>query len=206
MKTLLLSGFKPFLDNKINPTEKIVSSLDGKLIENCKVIGKILPVDFQKSFPELLDCYRMVKPDAVLMLGLAKGRPCITVERIAVNCDDGARDNAGFSPQGTAIDPAGADGYFSSLPIYRIVKALKTQNYPAQISNSAGTYLCNHIMYCMLNHLKKSGEMIPAWFVHVPASHELAALSDSPIPSWSEEDLKKSVEITIANCFANSDS
>jgi len=197
MKKLLLSGFEPFLDNRINPTQKVVSTLNGQIIGNYQVVGKILPVDFQQSFSKLLKFYNEMQADAVLMLGLAKGRCCVTVERIAINCDDAVCDNAGFTPHGEVIDPNGSDGYFSTLPIYRIVEALKAQNYPAQISNSAGTYLCNHIMYGMLNYLKKSDRRIPAGFIHLPASHELAALNDVPVPSWSNDDLKKSVEIII---------
>lgn len=206
MSKLLLSGFEPFLGNAINPTEAIVSTLDGREIGGAgalTVTGTILPVDFQHGFERLLAAYRRVQPDIVLMLGLAAGRPGISVERIAINCDDSAPDNAGRAAHGSLIDPNGADGYFSTLPIERIVRALKDHGYPAVISNSAGTYLCNHVMYAMLNHIRATHAQVRAGFVHVPASHELAvsaasaSSSATPMPSWSQRDLNAAIEIAL---------
>ncbi|MCH4210020.1 pyroglutamyl-peptidase I [Bifidobacterium sp.] len=203
---LLLSGFEPFLGNGINPTEAIVSALDGDQIggvDGITITGAILPVDFQHGFERLLEAYQCVQPDIVLMLGLAAGRPGISAERIAVNCDDSAPDNAGCAPHGSPIDPTGADGYFSTLPIERMVQALKDHGYPAFISNSAGTYLCNHVMYAMLNHIRKTRVQVPAGFVHVPASHELAVSAASssspgaPLPSWAQSDLNAAIKIVI---------
>lgn len=198
MKRVLLTGFEPFLNNPINPTEEIVTALDGKMMGSYEVVGRVLPVDYRVASPKLIEIYEAVEPDAVLMLGLAQGRLNITPERMAINCNDGARDNSGVTPEDEPIDPEGADGYFSKLPIRQFVAALGAAGLPAKISNTAGTYLCNNVMYSMLNHLAKAGrDDVPAGFVHVPASHELALQLDSKVPSMAIRDLIRGVEILI---------
>ncbi|MDQ0178412.1 pyroglutamyl-peptidase I [Bacillus chungangensis] len=200
MKKLLLTGFEPFLDYPVNPTEKIVQALDGTKRNHINIVGKILTVDFQQSGRQLLKYFREEKPDAVISLGLAGGRYKITPERIAINCNDGAGDNRGNKPQGEKIDENGPDGLFSTLPIREITAKLQEAGYPAEISNTAGTYLCNNIMYQMLNEIRKSSKQIPSGFIHIPASHELA-LRHGKIPSWSHRDLVESILICI-DCLA----
>lgn len=173
MKKLLLTGFEPFLNHPINPTEEIVLRLDGAQIGEYEVKGVLLPVDFEKAPLAILDAVREVAPDAVLSLGLAAGRTEITPERIAINCRDGEADNSGRAFVDSKIAEEGADGYFSTLPIRMLVDTLQEKGYPARVSNSAGTYLCNNVMYTVLHELKEKQWDIPAGFVHVPASHEL---------------------------------
>lgn len=197
MKKLLLTGFEPFLNNPINPTQIIVRNLDKKTIKEYKIISYVLPVDYIESSKALIAKFEMLNPDAVLMLGLAKGRTCITPERVAINCNGGPKDNSGVKPDDQKIDLEGLDGYFSTLPIHGIVKALHQEKLPAIISNTAGTYLCNNVMYSMLNYLNKTRNGIPAGFVHVPASHELAVLLNEDVPSWSTTDLIRGISATI---------
>ena len=199
MKKLLLTGFEPFLDFKENPTEKIVSSLNGQEIGEYEVFARLLPVDFKQAGVELLSHYDEIKPDAVLSLGLAAGRNRITPERIAINCIGKTADNQGATYNDDPIAEDGADGLFSRLPIHRIVDRLNEEGYPAVISDTAGTYLCNFVMYTMLHKLRQTGEQIPAGFVHVPASHELA-MENHRLPSWSQSDIQNSV-ITIIGCL-----
>lgn len=196
LKTLLLTGFEPFLDFPINPTEEIVKALDGKQVGNFKIIGKILPVDFHSSGEIVINYFNEVNPDAVVSLGLAGGRFKITPERIAINCNDGAADNAGNKYQGIKIKNDGPDGLFSTLPVQLIVDHLNKKQFPAEVSNSAGTYLCNNVMYNMLYELKKRELSIPSGFIHIPASHELAA-KHSKLPSWSQNDLIDSIKLAI---------
>lgn len=197
MKKLLLTGFEPFLTHPINPTEEIVLRLDGAQIGEYEVKGVLLPVDFEKAPVAILEALREFVPDAVLSLGLAAGRTEITPERIAINCRDGAADNSGRALEDSKITEEGADGYFSILPIRMIVGALKEKGYPARISNSAGTYLCNNVMYSVLHELKEKNVNIPAGFVHVPASHELVIDEEKAMPSWSSRDLLEAVKIMI---------
>lgn len=197
MKTLLLTGFEPFLEFPINPTEKIVKELDGKQIGQYQITGLLLPVDYATTSAVIIDALQTVKPDAVISLGLAAGRTAITPERIAINCRDGAQDNKGNSLQDSPVVEDGADGYFSTLPIRKFVNVLTEAGYPAQISNTAGTYLCNNTMYSVLHELNGLGLNIPAGFIHVPASHELALNSKKNIASWSDQDLLTSIELII---------
>lgn len=193
---LLLTGFVPFLDNPINPTEEIVNRLDGQKINGYDIKTAVLPVDFNQSAAQLKKEIAEVEPDVVIMLGLAAGRSKITPERIAINVKDGAKDNEGYAPVDEPIDADGADGLFTTLPIRNMVDRLKENQLPAVISNTAGTYLCNNMMYIALNDAIKNDAAYLAGFIHIPASHELALQNDR-LPSWSLDDLTKAVKICI---------
>jgi pyroglutamyl-peptidase len=192
MKTILLTGFEPFLDFTINPTMRIVEDLNGMEIGGYKVHGEILTVNFRESGKQLIEHLEKIQPDAVISLGLAGGRYKITPERIAINVNDGDRDNFGNIPVDEVIQSEGEDGYLSTLPVRSMINRLQEQGLPAEISNTAGTYLCNHVMYQGLHYAKKQGKKTPSGFIHIPASHELA-IQHGKIPSWSHEDLKKGI-------------
>lgn len=194
MKKLLLTGFEPFLQFKINPTDEIVKALNGREIGEYQIVGHTLPVDFTESERQILALIEEVKPDAVISLGLAAGRFKVTPERIAINVKDGAADNKGVVLQDVAVDTTGDDAYFTTLPIRAMVDALKANQLPAEISNSAGTYLCNNVMYSVLKNWDVDNKL--AGFIHLPASHELAVI-DGKIPSWSQSDLTTAIEICI---------
>lgn len=196
MKKLLLTGFEGFLKYKVNPTEKIVKQLDQKKIGEFIVAGRVLPVEFQRSSPELIRLDEQIQPDAILSLGLVAGRNRITPERIAINCMGGSPDNSGRKPEDECIVPEGPAAYFSKLPIRQMASSLNKNGFPAEISNSAGIYLCNHVMYSALHKVHIESRKTTVGFVHIPASHELAV--DHPdLPSWAENDLLKAVEILI---------
>ena len=201
MKKLLLTGFEPFLNFPVNPTMQIVEELHGLEICGYKIHSEVLPVDFKKAGDMLLNHIKTQKPDAVISLGLAGGRSKMTPERIAINVNDGASDNSGNVPVDQSIVEEGADGYITTLPIREMVNALKEAELPAEISNSAGTYLCNHVMYRALHLVKTENLEIKSGFLHIPASHELA-IQHGRIPSWSHEDLKRGV-ITCIEVLGN---
>lgn len=175
---------------------EIVKALEGKVIKNYEVHGKILPVDFAKSGEAILTEMNAIKPDAVISLGLAGGRSKVTPERIAINVSHGDQDNEGNRPTNEVIFTNGADGIFTTLPIEEMVAKLMSANLPADISNSAGTYLCNNVMYHALYKIKKENMLVPSGFIHIPASHELA-VKHKGIASWSQADLTKAIEICI---------
>jgi len=196
MKKLLLTGFGPFLTNDRNPTSDIVQKLDGSKLGQYEVYGEILPVEFGRSADKLKEVIDDIQPDAIILLGLASGRSAITPERIAINCNDGGQaDNAGYIPQGEAIVKDGPDGLFTSLPVHDMVEAMKAANIPARLSNSAGTYVCNHVMYEALYHHKQKGVNTPTGFIHVPANYELALSKN--IPSMAQDDIEKAIKICI---------
>ncbi|MFD1020132.1 pyroglutamyl-peptidase I [Thalassobacillus hwangdonensis] len=196
MKKLLLTGFEPFLDFPVNPTQEIVRALDQTKINDHLIIGRILPVDFQQSGKLTLEYINETHPDKVVALGLAAGRHKITPERIAINCNDGDKDNSGHRPEGEPIIEDGPDGTFSTLPIKQITEILNTNGYPAEISNSAGTYLCNNVMYHILQEPLEA-----AGFIHIPASHDLA-IRHGRIPSWSQTDLTEAIKLAITTMTA----
>lgn len=196
MKRLLLTGFEPFLEFPINPTTDITNELDGKELNDFQIIGEVLSVDFHKSGLQLIEQIKKHEPDAVISLGLAAGRNCITPERIAINCNDGPVDNNGHQPNGEKISAEGPDGYFSTLPISEMVTQLQEGNLPAKISNTAGAYLCNNVMYHALHHFKENNLERQAGFIHIPASHTLAV--EKSMPSWSHKDLLQAIKIAIA--------
>ncbi|MFD2761193.1 pyroglutamyl-peptidase I [Lentibacillus juripiscarius] len=190
MKKLLLTGFEPFLEFPVNPTTDITNELHQNVIGDFEITGEILTVDFQKTGTQLVDLIKKHQPDAIVSLGLAAGRNCITPERIAINCNDGPEDNHGHKPDGEKIFEDGPVGYFSRLPIKAMAESLQEAGFPASISNTAGTYLCNHVMYYGLHHFDG-----PAGFIHMPASHKLAVAKK--MPSWSHADLLQAVKISI---------
>lgn len=196
MKKLLLTGFEPFLNYPINPTEEIVQALDGAVIGDYMVCSKLLPVEFRLSGDRIIEYIQDILPDAVISLGLAAGRSQITLERIGINCADGEKDNTGYKPLGERIVADGADGMFTSLPLNRMLEGLIEAGYPASISNSAGTYVCNQVMYRVLHHLRETKQSNQAGFIHVPANHSLA-LQMGKVPSWSQQDLQEAVQVII---------
>lgn len=196
MKKLLLTGFEPFLKFTVNPTMKIVEELNGQTIGGYEIVGRIMSVDFHASGKQLLSHIEEIQPDAVISLGLAGGRYKITPERIAINVKDGDADNEGHIPVDEPIAEDSEPAFLSTLPIRAMVNKLKDKGFPAEISNTAGTYLCNNVMYEGLRYAKTQNRPIPSGFIHIPASHELA-IQHGKIPSWSHEDLKNSIRICI---------
>lgn len=195
MTKILVTGFEPFLDYKINPTMQIVEELNGKKIDCYDIVGRILSVDFQQSAEQLKQHIEEVKPQIIISLGLAGGRFKVTPERIAINVKDGEPDNNGYTPVDERIHEEGADAYLTNLPIRSMVNRLQAEGYPAEISNTAGTYLCNNIMYEGLAYAQQH-EGVRAGFIHIPASFELA-IQQGKIPGWSIRDLVAAVQLCI---------
>ncbi|WP_153462936.1 MULTISPECIES: pyroglutamyl-peptidase I [Sediminibacillus] len=193
---ILLTGFEPFLGMSENPTELVTRKFAGKTLLGMEIIGHILPVDFQNASKQLITQVDQLQPDMIVSLGLAAGRNQITPERVAINCMDGEPDNVGNSYQDKKIADNGPDGYFSTLPIRNLVKALQQTGIPAGISNSAGTYLCNQIMYTASHYIETSDIDCRTGFIHMPAHHELA-LANPKLPSWSLNDLNTAVEVIL---------
>jgi len=195
MTKILLTGFEPFLDYKINPTMQIVDTLHGAIMDGYEIVGRTLSVDFQQSAQQLKQYIAEIQPAIILSLGLAGGRFKITPERIAINVKDGEPDNNGYTPVDESIAAGGQDAYLTNLPIRRMVERLHKEGYPAEISNSAGTYLCNNIMYEGLVYAKQH-KGIRAGFIHIPASFELA-IQHGKIPGWNMQDLLTGIKLCI---------
>lgn len=173
MKTILTTAFEPFGGETINPTGLIIKALPDSL-SDAKILKMLLPVEFIKAPQIAKHAIDELCPDAVILLGQAGGRAYVTPERVAINIMDARMpDNAGFMPADEPITPNGAAAYFSTLPIKSITAELKANGIPAEVSNSAGTYVCNALMYGVMEHLKDKAlrqgrPCIPAGFIHFP--------------------------------------
>ena len=189
---IIVTGFDPFGGEKINPSIECVKALPD--IEGVELIRLELPTVFKESAKRLNEVINDVKPDAVLSVGQAGGRAGITMERIAINVDD-ARipDNISQQPIDEAIQLDGEAAYFTTLPIKRIVKAIREAGISAEVSNSAGTFVCNHIMYQALFAATKADKPFKAGFMHIPFIPE----QTTDKPSLSLEESTKAVQIAI---------
>lgn len=165
---LLITGFDPFGGEKINPAWEAVKKLPEK-VENIEIIKLQIPTVFKKSAKILFEKIDEIKPDFVICVGQAGGRYDITVERVAINIDDGRiADNEGVQPIDEKIFIDGENAYFSTLPIKAMVKEIVEGDIPASVSNTAGTFVCNHIMYSLLYYIDKNNLQTKGGFIHVP--------------------------------------
>ena len=189
---IIVTGFDPFGGETINPSIECVKALPE--IEGVELIRLELPTVFKESAKRLNEVINDVKPDAVLSVGQAGGRPGITMERIAINVDD-ARipDNISQQPIDEAIQLDGEAAYFTTLPIKRIVKAIREAGILAEVSNSAGTFVCNHIMYQALFAATKADKPFKAGFMHIPFIPE----QTTDKPSLPLDKSTKAVQIAI---------
>jgi pyroglutamyl-peptidase len=171
---VLVSGFEPFGGARLNPSELLVAELKSIDFENLELSTIILPVEFDRASEILLRTIREEKPAVVIAFGQAEGRTAINPEKVAINLDD-ARipDNAGDQRENQVIDEGGNDRYLSTLPIEAMIEAMKSGGYPAEISLSAGAFVCNHIFYALQKELQGSG--IRSGFVHLPLVSQQAA-------------------------------
>lgn len=170
MKKILVTGFDPFNKEKINPSYEAVKLLPDTIGEY-EIIKLQVRTIFNFSVDQVLDVIKNQKPSFVLMVGEAGERDKISIERIGINLDDARiQDNAGQQPKNQKISNSGADGIFATIPVDTIYQELKNANIPVEISNSAGTFVCNHLLYSVLNYLTTSPsfKIIKAGFIHVP--------------------------------------
>lgn len=175
--TILLTGFEPFDDQPTNPSWDAVLALHGKRIAGHRVVARRLPVTFSASLKLLRAAIREVSPVLVICVGLAAGRACISLERIAINVDD-ARipDSDGSQPVDEPIVADGPAAYFATLPIKSMLAGLREAGFPAEISQTAGTYVCNHVFYGLMHAMRKRRK-VRAGFIHIPYSPEQASLA-----------------------------
>ena len=197
MQTVLVTGFEPFGGETLNPSWEVVKQLEGMTIENCRVVTRQLPCVFGESLTVLNAAINELQPSVILAIGQAGGRVDITVERVAINVDD-ARipDNQGQQPVDVEIVPGGPAAWFSSLPIKAMVSALREAGVPASVSQTAGTFVCNHVMYGLLHKIGAQAE-VRGGFIHIPYLPEQAA-AHAGAPSMAAQTVKRGLEVAIA--------
>ncbi len=195
---LLLTGFEPFGEDTVNPSEQIVRRLASASIDGVSLATAILPVENSRGPAELIRALRQTQPDAVLCLGVAVGRAAITVEKVAINLlDYRIADNGGNQIADQPVVPGGPAAYFTSLPLREIIAAMQAVGVPAELSLSAGSYLCNQVIYSLLHYLAENRLAIPAGFVHLPALPEQVLQSGGKVPSMSLETMTGGISAAI---------
>ena len=193
---ILVTGFDPFGGEKINPALEAVKSLPSE-IHGAEIHWVEIPTVFYKAADVLETAIIRYQPDAVLCIGQAGGRASLTPERVAINQDD-ARipDNQGNQPIDTPIRQDGQAAYFSTLPIKAMVQAIKEEGLPATVSNTAGTFVCNHLMYQALYLADKKFSHMRAGFMHIPYMTE-QVINKPNTASMNLTDIVRGIEAAI---------
>ena len=171
---ILLTGFEPFGGDPVNPSLLIARALDGEVVAGARVEAVELPCVFHRALSALDEALARTRPVLAVALGLAAGREGLSIERVAINVDD-ARipDNAGAQPVDEPIAPGGPAAWFSTLPIKAMAAELSAAGVPASVSQTAGTFVCNHVFYGLQQRLVGTG--VRSGFIHVPLLPEQAA-------------------------------
>lgn len=201
MANILLTGFEPFAGDKINPALEAVKMMNGREIEGHTVISRALPVVFDESV-EILEKYiEELNPCLVICIGQAGGRPDLSIERVAININDARiADNEGRQPVDTPVIQGGPAAYWSTLPIKGTVKLLQENGIPASVSQTAGTFVCNHIFYGLMHTLARKGNQAKGGFIHIPFLPVQAAAFAGQ-PSMSLETILTGLEYAVKAAF-----
>ena len=195
-QVVLVTGFDAFCGEKINPSWEVCTRL-AKSIGGLRVETARVPCEFRRAIEAVAEAIERHRPALVICLGQAGGRAHLGVERVAINVDDArVEDNAGARPIDEPIASQGPAAYFATLPIKAMVEAMRAAGVPAEVSNSAGTFVCNHLMYGVLHFLAASGRNARAGFIHVPYCEE-QVLDKPAISAMSLATMVKGVEAAI---------
>ncbi|MFW9908660.1 MAG: pyroglutamyl-peptidase I [Candidatus Thorarchaeota archaeon] len=168
MPKIIVTGFEPFDGYSINPSEEIVKALDGTIASGYRIIGKVLPLDYNKAAQILKQSIHENTPEYIICMGQAN-RPVITLEQIGLNIINVKRpDNYGYKPDRFVIKEGSPAAYFSNINVHPIVDVLNSRGIPAAVSYHAGTYGCNWILFTVLDWIATGEVQAKAMFVHVP--------------------------------------
>ncbi|MFP4322613.1 MAG: pyroglutamyl-peptidase I [Anaerolineales bacterium] len=175
--TILITAFDPFGDLSENASQRVLETLDGL----AGLVTEVLPTAFSAATERVLGLIDTHQPAAVVCLGVAEKSSALRLERVALNLDD-ARipDNHGAQPRGSQIDPAAPPAYWATLPIEDMHAALIAAGVPGEISNHAGTFVCNHVFFAVQHYLTLTAPATPAGFIHVPGIRPADAAADAP--------------------------
>ena len=194
---VLITAFDPFGGEKINPAWEVAKILEQKELKNIMIKAIQVPTVFKEAVNEVVPVINEEQPDLVISLGQAAGRTGIDLERVAINIDDATSpDNKNNRPVDLPIEKDGPAAYFATLPIKAMVEAMKAEGIPANISNSAGTFVCNHLMYGVLHYIHTNALPIKAGFIHLPYLPQ-QAVNHKGAPSMSLETMVAGLEVGI---------
>ena len=199
---ILITGFDPFGGESVNPALEAVKLMKDE-IAGAKIVKLEIPTVFHKSVEKIHETMKAEKPDVVLSIGQAGGRFGVTPERVAINVDDARiKDNEGNQPVDVPVFADGAPAYFSSLPVKAMVEAIKAKGLPASLSNSAGTFVCNHVMYGVLYYIDKEFPGVRGGFIHVPFITNQVVTKPN-MPSMALADITKALEAAVEAIVKN---
>jgi pyroglutamyl-peptidase len=197
MKNVLITGFEPFGGEMLNPSALVAQALDGRMMAGRRVVGAVLPCVFGKSLVVLEQEIRRLQPELVICVGQAGGRREINLERVALNIEDASlADNAGNQPVDRPVVLGGPAANWSTLPIKAIVAALREAGLPAVVSQTAGTFVCNHVFYGLMGALAEK-QTARGGFIHVPFLPEQAQRAAAGSPSLPLNDIVRALEIAV---------
>ncbi|EKO3583693.1 pyroglutamyl-peptidase I [Vibrio metschnikovii] len=200
MFKVLLTGFEPFGEDSLNPSQALLNAKEQLHVTGVEVIGCVLPVVRYQAAEVAINAIKTHQPDLVLMFGQASGRAAITPERVAINLDDyRIADNASHQPIDEAIIADGPAAYFTTLPVKAMVEDLQQAGIAAEVSYSAGTFVCNHLFYAVQHYLSQHD--IPSGFIHIPALPEQVPATNPSLPSLGLEPLIAAVRVMIQTCY-----
>jgi len=193
---VLLVGFKPYGEYPENPSEIVVETLDGTEVEGVEIVGAVLPVSFRAAREEALRLVEEHRPLVAIGVGLSPRRVDVGVEKVALNYMYSERPDAdGYKPKGEPVIPGGPDALFATIPVERVLEALRESYIPASISLSAGSYVCNALMYTLIYYTRRYGGL--AGFLHVPLPPCTVARLRKQLPSLSLSLVEEAVTITV---------
>src|SRR6266852_4387944 len=198
----LVTGFEPFGGEPINPALEALGRLPRRL-GPLAIATRMLPAVFGEALDALEEAVRETEPDIVLCVGLAGGRAALSLERVAINIDD-ARipDNKGLQPIDRPVVAGGPAAYFTNLPVKAAAAALREAGLPAIVSNSAGTFVCNHVFYGLMHLAATRFPELRGGFLHVPylpsqAARHATSLGEG-VPSMALDEIARGIEIVLA--------
>lgn len=195
---VLITGFETYGKETYNPSGELALKMNETKIGEARVFGEKMPVSYKRVKSLLTEKIREIKPKIIINLGLAPGASYVRVERVAINIMDAGPDNDGYRPVDKPIEPRGPPAYFATIPIKAIIQRVKENGIPASISNSAGTFLCNYIMYQTLHYISTRKLRALAGFIHIPYTPKQAAEKERyPPPSLPLDLIEKAVKIAI---------
>ena len=199
MATVLLTGFAPFGGESVNPSWQAVAQVAARRSD---VAAVELPCEFATSLPALREALELHRPEIVVCVGQAGGRPDVTPERVAINLID-ARipDNAGEQPVDVPVQPDGPNAYFSTLPIKACVAAVRAAGVPASVSQTAGTYVCNQVFYGLMHLLATEFPGVRGGFVHVPYSPRQVADNGKAAPSLGVDQVADALDALVTTAL-----
>jgi len=176
-KKILVTAFEPFAGRKLNPALEVMAELKPASFKGCRLYRAKMPVSGKAVGTRLAELISTIKPDYLVSLGLAAGETGIRVERFALNIQDyGIKDNSGYLPEGKKIAGDGPGAYFVNSDPLKLTAAARKAGVPAYVSNHAGAYVCNHLMYEAMHAIVKGGLKTKFAFIHLPLTTEMALL------------------------------